>query len=124
MFFTRVFVHFQKVSFAFMSPILPIYDLNTQKDAEFHKEFESAVENAIALQKHIVFKEILLLLQIYLIFSCQTPHRKFRKVGSKTMFAQNLRNKESYTPHSLPLLNNFPLRIRTCAERPRSSRLK
>ena len=48
-----------------MSPIHPIYDLNTQKDVEFHKEFESAVKNAIALQKHYVFKEILFLLQIY-----------------------------------------------------------
>ncbi len=58
-------MHLQKLSIVFMSPIHPIYDLNTQKDAEFHEEFESAVENAIALQKHNVFKEILFLLQFY-----------------------------------------------------------
>ena len=52
-------MYLQKLSFVFMSPIHPIYDQNTQKDAEFRKEFESAVENAIALQKHYVFKEIL-----------------------------------------------------------------
>ncbi len=55
-----------------MSPIYPIYDMKTQKDAEFHKEFESAVENAIALQKHVVFKEILFLLQIYPIYDPKT----------------------------------------------------
>ena len=66
--FTRVFVFFQKLSLVFMSPIYPIYDLKTEKDAEFRKEFESAVENAIALRKHDVFKEILLLLQICPIY--------------------------------------------------------
>ena len=65
-------MHFQKLSLVFLSPIYPIYDLNTQRDAEFHKEFESAVENAIALQKRNVFKEILLLLQIYLIYDLKT----------------------------------------------------
>ena len=58
-------MNFRKLSLVFMSPIHPIYDLNTQKDADFHKEFESAVENAIALQKHYVIKEILFLLQFY-----------------------------------------------------------
>ena len=57
--FRRVLDIFQKLSFVFLSPIYPIYVPKTQKDAEFHKEFESAVENAIALQKHIVLKEIL-----------------------------------------------------------------
>ena len=66
--FTRVFVIFQKFSLVFLSPIYPIYDPKTPRDAEFHKEFESAVANAIALQKHVVFKEILLLLQIYPIY--------------------------------------------------------
>ena len=64
---------FQKLSLVFLSPIYPIYDQKTQKDAEFHKEFESAVENAIALQKHYVFKEILFLLQIYQIYDPKTP---------------------------------------------------
>ena len=49
-----------------------MYDLKTPKATEFHKEFESAVENAIALQKHNVFKEILFLLQIYPIYDPET----------------------------------------------------
>ncbi len=65
-------MYFQKLSLVFLSPIYPIYDPTTQKDAEFRKEFESAVENAIALQKHNVFKEILLLLQIYPIYDPKT----------------------------------------------------
>ena len=64
---------FQKLSLVFLSPIYPIYDPKTPKDAEFHEEFESAVENSIALQKHIVFKEILFLLQIDPIYDPKTP---------------------------------------------------
>ncbi len=56
------------MSLVFLSPIHPIHDLNSQKDAEFRKEFESAVENAIAPQKRDVFKEILFFLQIDLIY--------------------------------------------------------
>ena len=58
-------MYFQKLSLVFPSPIYPIYDPKTPEDAEFRKEFESAVENDIALQKHVVLKEILLLLQFY-----------------------------------------------------------
>ena len=71
-FFLRVFVYFQKLSLVFMSPTHPIYDPKTPKDAEFHKEFESAVENAIVPQKLVIFKEILLLLQIYPIYDPKT----------------------------------------------------
>ncbi len=42
--------------------IYPIYDPKTQKGAEFR------VENAIAPQKRIVFKEILFLLEIHPIY--------------------------------------------------------
>ena len=66
--FRLVFVDFRKLLLVFLSPIYPIYDPKTPKDAEFHEEFESDVESVIALQKHIVFKEILLLLQIYPIY--------------------------------------------------------
>ena len=65
-------MNFQKSSLVFLSPIYPIYDPKTPKDAEFHKEFESDVENAIAPQKHVVFKEILILLQIYPIYDPKT----------------------------------------------------
>ena len=74
--FTLAFVYFQKLSLVFLSPIYPIYDPKTPKDAEFHKEFESDVENVIALQKHVVFKEILFLLEIYPIYDPKT--RKMR----------------------------------------------
>ena len=64
---------FQKLRLVFLSPIHPIYDPKTPKDAELHKEVESAVENAIALQKHDVFKEILSLLAIYPIYDLKAP---------------------------------------------------
>ena len=48
----------QKLTLDFLSPIYPIYDPKTPKDAEIRNEFESDVENAIALQKHNVLKEI------------------------------------------------------------------
>ncbi len=65
-------MNFPKLSLVFLSPIHPIYDPKTPKYAEFHKEFESDVENASALQKHNVFKEILLLLQIHPIYDPKT----------------------------------------------------
>ena len=65
-------MNFQKLSLVFLSPIYPIYDPKTQKDAEFHKEFESAVENAIAPQKDVVFKEILFLPEICPIYDPKT----------------------------------------------------
>ncbi len=71
---------FRKLPLVFLSPIYPIYDLQTPKDAEFHKEFESDVENAIALQKHVVFKEILFSLEIYPIYDPKTPEdEEFRE---------------------------------------------
>ena len=46
--------------------------IRIHKKTEFHKESESAVENAIALQKRYVFKEIQLSLQIYLFHDLKT----------------------------------------------------
>ena len=65
-------MNFQKLPLVLRSPIYPIHDPKTPKDAEFRKEFESAVENAIALQKRAVLKEILFLLQIYPIYDPKT----------------------------------------------------
>ena len=66
-------MYVRKLSLVFLSPIYPIYDPKTPKDSEFHKEFESDVENTIALRKHTVFKEILFSLEIYPIYDPKTP---------------------------------------------------
>ena len=49
----------RKLYDVFPSKIFRNYDLKTPKDAEFRAESEFDDENAVALQKHFVFKEIL-----------------------------------------------------------------